>query len=160
MRIIACFIIGVFFLQSCKKNEKENSTEDHKIVKTDTANINGAFLELINNNGIGELKITSDKYKFSGKIKIKPPCYFLRNNGKVTSYPYPKFNIEKAIVIVGGTKKDSLNQVSGTEIQGLLFKKDSIIITDGTLKNYSPINKDIGIDEKDYWGFASGTYKD
>lgn len=156
MRIIAYIIIGIFILQSCKKSE---TLEDHKIVKTDTANINGAFLELINNNGVGELKITSDTYKLSGKIKIKPPCYFLRNNGKVTSYTYPKFNIEKAIIILGGVRKDSLNQLSGTEIQGVLFKKDSIIISAGTLKNYSPINKDVGIDEKDYWGFASGMYK-
>ncbi|WP_278381392.1 hypothetical protein [Chryseobacterium arthrosphaerae] len=157
MRIIIYIIIISFFLQACNKNG-EILHENHAAVKTDTTKINGALLELIDNNGIGELRITSDQYKFSGKIKIKPPCYFLRNNGKVTIYAYPEFNIDKTIVILGGTKKDSLNKISGTEIQGILFKKDSII-TAGVVKNYSPINKDTGIDEKDYWGFASGMYK-
>lgn len=157
MKTFIYISITIFCLQ-CSENKKEIPKEEHKIVITDTTKVNGVLLELINNNGIGELKITSDNYKSSGKIKIQPPCYFLRYKGKVTSYSYPKFNIEKTIVILGETKTDSLNKVYGSQIQGILFKKDSIILTPGTLKNYSSIYKDIGIDEKDYWGFASGMY--
>lgn len=157
MRTIIYISIITFCLQACKDNKGSLKAAD-KTVTTDTARINGVLLELTDHNGIAKLKITPDTYKLSGTIKIQPPCYFLRHNGRVTSYAYPKFNVQKTILILGNTHKDSLNKISGTEIQGVLFKSDSIKIA-GTLKNYSPIHIETGVDEKDYWGFASGTYK-
>ncbi|MBP2615072.1 hypothetical protein [Chryseobacterium jejuense] len=157
MRTVIYISIIICCLQACKDNKRAPKATD-KTVTTDTARINGVLLELIDNSGVSKLKITPDTYKFSGNIKIKSPCYFLRHNGKVVSYAYPQFNIQKIILILGNTKKDSLNKISGTEIQGILFKNDSIKIV-GALKNYSPIDIETGVDEKDYWGFASGTYK-
>ena len=151
------YIIMIVCLQACR-DKKDILKDNHKIVVSDTAKINGMLLELIDDNGVGKIKITSDTYKFSEGLEVKPPCYFLRYNGRVTSYAYPQFNVQKAIIILGETKKDNLGKITGTEIQGLLFKNDSIKIA-GVLKNYSPIDPETGIDEKDYWGFASGTYK-
>lgn len=157
MKTIIYISIIIFSLQACKDNKKSLKTTD-KTVITDTARIDGALLQLTDNNGVTKLKITPDTYNLSGNIKIKSPCYFLRHKGKVVSYAYPQFNIQNTIIILGSTKKDSLNKISGTEIQGILFKNDSIKIA-GTLKNYSPIDIETGVDEKDYWGFASETYK-
>ncbi|MGE8555667.1 MAG: hypothetical protein ACN6OB_17250 [Chryseobacterium jejuense] len=157
MKTIIYISIITFCLQACKDNKVSLKAAD-QTVTTDTARINGVLLELTDHNGIGKLKITPDTYKLSGNIKIKSPCYFLRHNGKVSSYAYPQFNIQNTLIILGNTKKDSLNKNYGTEIQGILFKNDSIKIA-GTLKNYSPIYAETGVDEKDYWGFASGTYK-
>ncbi|WP_160137530.1 hypothetical protein [Chryseobacterium sp. c4a] len=157
MRTTIYIFIITFCLQACKDNKTSSKVSD-KTVTTDTARINGVLLELTDHNGIGKLKITPDTYKLSGNIKIKSPCYFLRHNGKVVSYAYPQFNTQNTLIILGNTKKDSLNKISGTEIQGILFKNNSIKIA-GTLKNYSPIYIETGVDEKDYWGFASGTYK-
>ncbi|REC61773.1 hypothetical protein DRF65_13605 [Chryseobacterium pennae] len=157
MRATIYISIIIFCLQACRE-KKETLKETHKTVTTDTAKINGVLLELIDDNGVGKLKAISGKYRLSGSVKIKSPCYFLRNKGKVMSYAYPQFNVQETIVILGDTKKESLNKIFGTEIQGILFKNDSIKIV-GTLKNYSPINLETGVDEKDYWGFASGTYK-
>lgn len=157
MKTVIYISIIIFSLQACKDNKRSLKTTD-KTVITDTARIDGVLLQLTDNNGVSKLKITPNTYKLSGNIKIKSPCYFLRHNGKVVSYVYPQFNIQKTIIILGNTKKDSLNKIYGTEIQGVLFKNDSIK-TVGTLRNYSPVYVETGVDEKDYWGFASGTYK-
>ena len=157
MRTLVYISAIILCLQACK-DKKETSEENQTMVITDTTRINAVLLELIDDNGVGKLKITPDKYKLSGNIEVKSPCYFLRYNGKVASYTYPDLNVQKIIIILGATKKDRLNKITGTEIQGILFKNDSIKIA-GVLKNYSPINPETGIDEKDYWGLASGIYE-
>ncbi|MDH6254358.1 hypothetical protein M2347_004085 [Chryseobacterium sp. H1D6B] len=158
MKTLTYIIMIIFITQSCTENKSETQKLRNTRLVTDTITLDGTFLELINNNGKGELKTSSKKFKSLNTLKIKPPCYFLRYNGRLTKYKYPKFNITNTVIILGGTKTDSLNHIYGSQLQGVLFKNDSIIITEGILKNYSSVYKDIGVDEKDYWGFASGLY--
>ncbi|WP_419868815.1 hypothetical protein [Chryseobacterium sp. CT-SW4] len=151
------FLIISFLLISCKKKDTLSTVPNNSWEITDTVKVNTALLTLANNKGKGQLR-TSLGYKIGGEVKIQCPCYFLRSKEKVNRYSYPEFDISDAVVILGKVHKDSLNKIYGTEIQGVLLKKDSIILTSGVLRNYSPIDKELGVDEKDYWGFASGLY--
>ncbi|WP_027378196.1 hypothetical protein [Chryseobacterium daeguense] len=138
-------------LVSCSKVSKENRKQSHtvksKFTVTDTTTVNGVVLELIDNNGKGELKVNSHKYKISGDIKVNAPCYFLKNNNKILSYSYPDIGVDNTILIQGK---------SG--LQGIIFKKDSIIYEDylSTIHSY---DVKIGADEIVYYGFAHRTHK-
>lgn len=114
--------IPVFFIYSCKKNVENKVIVENKKTQnilTDTTYINGILLELINNNGEGELKVNSKNYKIEGKIVVGAPNTFLRYNKKVVSHKYPDVNIDDIILFKG--KRG---------IQPIIFKKDSIIYTD------------------------------
>ena len=105
----------------CSKEEKNISSEQTKKQKiiTDTATVSGTLLELTDSIGKGDLKINSDKYKISGKIKIASPCYFLRRDGKVLSFSYPDVKVDHTIIVQGRNG-----------VQGIFFKKDSVIYED------------------------------
>lgn len=157
-----CFVLILSLLPfSCKKNQEKGSSqpvnEKSTVIVTDTANIGGVLLELINDNGKAKLNINSKEYKLSGDIKIKPPCYFLRRNkNKIESFSYPDVGVKHTLVILGNmaTQNDrktfgveNSNNIYGTGMQGILFKKDSIIITNKTL-THSFVCSDIGTDER------------
>lgn len=155
MKNILLVVSILFLVLSCKK-DKENLrqpvTKNNAAIVTDTTLINGVLLELIDNNGKAELKINS-KISGSGNIKISPPCYFLRWEGnKVENFPYPDAGVDHTLVILGDIDKRS-GRICGKGLQGLLFKKDSIIITPRTL-THSLTCADSGADEKIFWGFA------
>lgn len=121
LKYIVLFI-SIIFLYSCNKTTEDKAvTEkinaDNKI--TDTTYINGILLELIDNNGEGELIVHSKNHKIAGKIVVGAPSTFLRYNKKVVSHKYPDVNIDDIILFKG--KRG---------IQPIIFKKDSIIYTD------------------------------
>ena len=146
--IIFTSILSIFMI-SCSKENKNISSEQIKKQKTitDTATVSGTLLELTDSIGKGDLKINSDKYKISGKIKITSPCYFLRRNGKVLSFSYPDVRVDHTIIVQGRNG-----------VQGILFKKDSIIYEDffPTMSSY---NIQEGADEIVYQDFAHRFYK-
>lgn len=146
--IIYTSILSIFII-SCSKENKNISSEQIKKQKTitDTATVRGTLLELTDSIGKGDLKINSDKYKISGKIKITSPCYFLRRDGKVLSFSYPDIGVDHTIIIQGKNG-----------VQGILFKKDSIIYEDffPTMSSY---NIQEGADEIVYQDFAHRFYK-
>ncbi|MCS4302804.1 hypothetical protein [Chryseobacterium sp. BIGb0232] len=163
-----CFIITLSLISfSCKKNQEkeytQSNTKKSTIIVTDTTNIDGVLLELINDNGKAKLKINTKEYKLSGDIKINPPCYFLRwEKNKVENFSYPDVGVKHTLVILGNmaTKDDrktfgaeNSDNICGTGMQGILFKKDSIIVTNKIL-THSFVCADIGTDEKDFSGFA------
>ncbi|MGG5211043.1 hypothetical protein ACQWU4_19145 [Chryseobacterium sp. MIQD13] len=150
------FVVSILFLVlSCKKDKENLSqsiTENNAVIVTDTTLIDGVLLELINNNGKAELRINS-KVSGSGNIKISPPCYFLRWTGnKVENFSYPDAGVDHTLVILGNIDKRP-GRICGKGLQGLLFKKGSIVITPKTLAN-SFTCADSGADEKIFWGFA------
>lgn len=146
--IIYISILSIFMI-SCSKENKNISSEQIKKQKiiTDTVIVSGTLLELTDSIGKGELKINSNKYKISGKIKITSPCYFLRRDGKVLSFSYPDIGVDHTIIIQGKNG-----------VQGILFKKDSIIYEDffPTMSSY---NIQEGADEIVYQDFAHRFYK-
>ncbi|WP_419870144.1 hypothetical protein [Chryseobacterium sp. CT-SW4] len=163
-----CWVLIISLISfSCKKNHEkvytQPVTEKSTAIVTDTTHIDGIVLELINDNGKAELKINSEEYKLSGEIKIKPPCYFLRwEKNKVENFSYPDVGVKHTLVILGNmaTEEDrktfgavESNNICGTGMQGILFKKDSIIVTNKTL-THSFVCADTGTDEKDFSGFA------
>lgn len=147
-KIIYISILSIFMI-GCSKENKNISSEQTKKQKiiTDTAIVSGTLLELTDSIGKGDLKIKSNKYKISGKIKITSPCYFLRRDGKVLSFSYPDVKIDHTILIQGRNG-----------VQGILFKKDSIIYEDffPTMSSY---NIQEGADEIVYQDFAHRFYK-
>ncbi|MCW3160079.1 hypothetical protein [Chryseobacterium oryctis] len=140
-------LILSFFILSCSKEKKGITIQNNESAITDTTLVNGVLLELSDSTGIGKLRIHSDEYKISGKIKIKPPCYFLKRDGKVLSFSYPEINVNETVIIQG---KDG--------VQGIVFKKDSIIYED-YFPITSPYNVKEGADEIVYQDFAHRFYK-
>lgn len=163
-----CLVLIISLISfSCKKNQEkvytQPITKKNAVIVTDTAIIDGVLLELTNDNGKAELSINSKKYKLSGNIKIKPPCYFLRRDkNKVENFSYPDVGVKHTLIILGNMATqderkifgaENSNTICGTGMQGILFKKDSIIITNKTL-THSFVCADTGTDEKDFNGFA------
>ncbi|WP_419870784.1 hypothetical protein [Chryseobacterium sp. CT-SW4] len=144
---ISIFILSLFII-SCSQEKKKVSTEfkSQKNI-TDKAIVGGILLELTDSIGKGTLNIKSDQYKISGKIKIESPCYFLRRNGKVLSFSYPDVNVDHTIIIQGRNG-----------VQGILFKKDSIIYED-FFPTKTPYSIQEGADEIVYQDFAHRFYK-
>ncbi|WP_160138668.1 hypothetical protein [Chryseobacterium sp. c4a] len=133
------------FVFSCRKEgEKTSSTMN---VITDTTLVKNVLLKLEDSSGIGILKIYSNQYKVSGKIKIKPPCYFLKRDGKALSFSYPDAAVDETIIMQGKNG-----------VQGIIFKKDSIIYED-YFPITSPYNIQEGADEIVYQDFAHRFYK-
>lgn len=152
MKIYLTYLCLFIICFSCLKNKNrpESDNISEKEIKnsiTDTAVINGALIELVNNNGKSSIRVNSKKYFLSGNIKAIAPCRFLRRDGKVLSFSYPDIGVDHTIIVQGRGG-----------IQGILFKKDSIICGD-YITSSSPYNIEEGADEILYFDFAHRTYK-
>lgn len=162
MKILCIIIISIFLLSCEKKNQMEIGRDNHSITVTDSTVIDGVKLKLIDSSGVGKLITDSNKYRISGKIKIKTPCYFLRDrNNKVTSFSYSDIGVKHTLAIVGDILNNeekshyssfSKDEIWGLKVQGILFKND-IFLTDRIVFG-GPFCVNIGLDEKDYWSFA------
>ncbi|PQA93237.1 hypothetical protein B0A69_13930 [Chryseobacterium shigense] len=148
MKKIISMAVFSSLLISCSK-EKKNTVSARPVqnTTTDTATVAGVLLELVDHDGKGQLKIHSDQYKTSGTIKIGPPCYFLRRDGKILSFSYPDVKVDHTIILQGKNG-----------VQGILFKKDSIIYED-YFPTSTPYNIKEGADEIVYQDFAHRFYK-
>lgn len=151
MRTYINFLYAFIICFSCSKNknrpEHNISEEEIKNKITDTVLIDGDIIELLDNNSKSSIRASSKKYLFSGNIKAIAPCRFLRRNGKVLSFSYPDIGVDHIIIVQGRGG-----------IQGILFKKDSIICGD-YITSYSPYNIEEGADEILYFDLAHRIYK-
>jgi hypothetical protein len=129
---------------------------------TDHAKINGYTLTLKTSKGSCLLESKWGDAVKSTILKVKPPCYFLRQGEqKLQSFAYEDAGILSTIIVIGsiisedkkekwGIKEDA---VCGESRQGILFKKSNMVITDKTLDG-GVVCKDKGADEKDFWFFS------
>ena len=167
------YLLGtLLFTVSCQgevsQGGKQLSSENRDQLKvTDTCMVNGVLFELLYNpaSGKAELRMSSEKVFRQGKIQVSPPCYFLRRNKELQMYSYPEINIGQTLIILGDTvgavekrhfgfnESDNFNRICGMGIQGILIKKDSVVITNKVLTS-SFRCADSGADEKDFWDFA------
>lgn len=164
------FLGTLLFMVSCqgdmsKAGKQRNSANQLKV--TDTCTVKGIFLELLQNpvSNKAELRMSSGKVVIKGKIQLSPPCYFLRRDKKLQMYSYPEIDVEKTLIILGDTvgaekkkyfgfdQNDDFSRICGMGTQGILIKRDSIIITNRVLTaGFTCV--DPGTDEKDFWDFA------
>lgn len=161
-----------FFMCNCSNKENKNYIEesnDNKIITTDTTIVNGVLLELIDSLGVGKLKIHSNKHKIVGNIKIKAPLYFVKINNRILNFSYRDVGVSHTVVILGDIigkeesqqKNIEKGRICGRSLQGILFKKDSIIYEDFQKDLFSSsVDCNDGLDEKLYWSFAHRTYKE
>jgi hypothetical protein len=152
MRTYLTYLYSLIICFSCSQNKNRPEPADisEKEIKnsiTDTAFINGALIELVDNNGKSSIRVNSKIHFLSGNIKAIAPCRFLRRDGKVLSFSYPDIGVDHTIIVQGRGG-----------IQGILFKKDSIICGD-YITSSSPYNIEEGADEILYFDFAHRTYK-
>ncbi|MGH1516925.1 hypothetical protein [Chryseobacterium sp. JK1] len=167
MNRIIIYLVLFFSAYSCIKNEQKPKQADSKIantfikpIVTDTVNVSGVVFELIDNNGIAELRIISDSINVEGKIKIAPPCYFVRYENKLRKYEYPAIGVQASIIIIGDTVKVKGNPktICGKALQGVSMKNNSQVIISKEVIKTNVFCLDSWIDEKDFSGFASGLY--
>lgn len=152
MKIYLTYLCIFIICLSCSqnKNRPESAGISKKEIKnsvTDTTVINGSLIQLLDNNGKSSIRVNSKKYFLSGNIKAIAPCRFLRRDGKVLSFSYPDIGVDHTIIIQGRGG-----------IQGILFKKDSIICGE-YITSSSTYNIQEGADEILYFDFAHRTYK-
>jgi len=144
-------VLIAFSIASCQKSS----------MKTDTVTVGAYKFELIQNGQGAFLRTTSDKVEEDKKLKLRPPCYFLREDGKLQTYAYEDVGVENVIIIIGDilddTKKRAYDvnsdQVCGEKIQGLVLKNQEVLISEKTISGALSC-KDNGLDEKDFWDFA------
>jgi hypothetical protein len=167
------FLLGtLLFTVSCQSEVLEggkqlNLENGDQLKVTDTCMVNGVLFELLYNpvSDKAALRMSSEKVVQQGKIQLSPPCYFLRRNKKLQMYSYPEVDIEKTLIILGDTvgadkkryfgfkESDDFSRICGMGTQGILVKKDSVIITHKVLTGGFTCT-DPGTDEKDFWDFA------
>lgn len=152
MKIYLTYLCIIIICFSCSQNKNRPETADisEKEIKnsiTDTAVINGVLIELLDNNGKSSIRVNSKKHFLSGNIKAIAPCQFLRRDGRVLSFSYPDIGVDHTIIVQGRGG-----------IQGILFKKDSIICGE-YITSSSPYNIEEGADEILYFDFAHRSYK-
>jgi hypothetical protein len=147
------FLLGtLLFTVACQHEVSEsgkhlNSENGDQLKVTDTCTVNGVLFELLYHpvSDKAALRISSEKVIRQGKIQLSPPCYFLRRNKTLQMYSYPEVDIEKTLIILGDTvgaaekryfgfdESDDFSRICGMGTQGILIKKDSVIITNKVL---------------------------
>lgn len=88
-------------------------------VKTDTANIGGLPLELLNNNGACQIK-ENEQVRY---LKPMAPCYFVRRTGELQTLKKANTTI---IAVVGTLVKPKCGQ----EAQGLRITNGTVELSD------------------------------
>ena len=159
------YIAGSLLLLSCtaftaSSGSQISSGGNEKIV-TDSCKFLGATLRLIQEGDSAYLEAEDPSRKLTGKLKITPPCYFLRFEGKLETYAYKNIGIQGVIMVIGKMADVELKRylsapedaICGEENQGILFKKKQIVLTD-RIGTDGLFCKDYGTDEKEYRDFA------
>lgn len=98
----------------------------------------------------------------SVKLKIKPPCYFLRRESTAPqSFSYKDAGVEHMILIIGSpVAKEKMakwnvqpEQSCGEGRQAILIKASGLNVSDKVLEG-GVVCRNLGADEKDFWYFA------
>ena len=159
--------LGLFLCAySCTKSERHSTqlvTKSEntavKSIVTDTATINGIHFELIDNKGIAELQVKSGYTNIEGKIKMTPPCYFVRYDHKLRIHQYTDIGILASIMILGDplqSKNDSGKKIfCGKTLQGITLKNDNKIRISTRVINAGQFCLDSWVDEKEFSSFAT-----
>lgn len=159
------YIAGSLLLLSCTaftaSSDSQTSRGDNERIVTDSCKFLGATLRLIQEGDSAYLEAEDPNRKLTGKLRITPPCYFLRRNGELLSYAYKDIKAQGVFIVVGKianteTKKifgASEEDVCGEDAQGVVFKKGEIIIPEEIFEG-GLICKDFGIDEKNFWDLS------
>ena len=159
------YIAGSLLLLSCTafvaSSGSQASKSGNERIVTDSCRYLGATLRLVQEGGSAWLEAEDPNRKLTGKLKITPPCYFLRRDGELLSYAYKDIKAQGVLIVVGKianaeTKKifgASEEDVCGEDAQGIVFKKTEIIIPEEIFEG-GLICKDFGIDEKNFWDLS------
>lgn len=146
-------ILTAFICASCSAGDNEVS---------DQANIKGYDLVLRASQGLCYLDSKIGGMATSTRLKIDPPCYFLRQGSiQPQSFSYEDAGILSTIIMIGSPITDEKrkkwnigdNDKCGEGRQAILFKKSGMAVTEKILEG-GVICKDKGADEKDFWYFA------
>ena len=145
------FIIPFLFYISCQES----------IQITDSYTLGESTFYLTQKGSEALLTVEPASVGIQGNLQVSPPCYFIRENGKIQSFSYSDVEVEEVLIIVGNIAEEEEKaaygveayQICGTQIQGLLVKKDKIVLTEETISGAMSC-KDMGLDEKDFWDFA------
>lgn len=92
--LLGCIALTSFAIVSV------NSSGNDKIV-TDSCQFLGTTLRLIQEGNSAYLEAEDPSRKLTGKLKITPPCYFLRFEGKLETYAYKNIGIQGVIMVIG-----------------------------------------------------------
>ena len=159
------YIPGLLFLFSCTafvaSSGSPASEDENERIVTDSCQFLGATLRLVQEGDSAYLEANDANRKMTGRLKVTPPCYFLRSEGKLETYAYTDVGVQGVLIVVGKIAdvelKKNLNApedaVCGEENQGILFKKKLIVLTE-RIGTDGLFCKDYGTDEKEYRDFA------
>lgn len=171
------FFIAAVLLTSCQNNQdiskiadgktKITSSKENKAVLkvTDTYSVDGIKFQLLQYGDTAKINIESKGRIIQGELKLSPPCYFVKRWGEVQSFAYPDVGVEYTLIVLGDTvgidrkkyfgmnEEADFSRICGEGIQGVLIKKDSIIVSERVLDGGFTC-LDSGRDEKDFWDFA------
>ena len=149
MKVLFIFLSLITF--SC-------ASANEKII--DNATVVSKTLTIVQENDKCYLLHNSLRYL----LAPKPPCYFLRDSGNKPQYfSYNDVGTDAVLIITGSPVSDEIRKewgvskdaVCGIESQGVIIKRNKIIITKNVLKG-GVLCKDSGSDEKNFWYFAHG----
>ena len=108
----------------------------------------------------GQCFLIHDAYR--EPLVPQPPCYFIRDSDQKPKYfSYSDVDIDAVLIVIGTLASDDMRMewglndkhVCGTEAQGILIKKNDILVTKKVLTD-GLLCRDTGADEKNFWEFA------
>lgn len=152
MRLLT--IVFSCFLATCSLAEERIT--DHAVLYYNN-------LSLISKNGNCVLHSTASSKTKKFTLKLKPPCYFLRDGKtkKIDYYSYPHMDADFVVIIFGDplspedrkiwNLKDK--QICGGVAQGVIILNNNVRISKKVLSGGRTCT-DGGHDEKDFWYFA------
>ncbi|MBC7390823.1 MAG: hypothetical protein H7329_16555 [Opitutaceae bacterium] len=152
MKFLKGFTFLLVILQSCSLDRDTSEI-------TDSYTVGETKLDLVKeNDSTAFLNITREGIVTQNKLKIKPPCYFLRKGGKVQDYSFLGVEAQHVLIVAGTMatkdrkKKFSLKneEVCGSEAQGIVFEYEKVKVTEKVFSG-NVYCKDLGVDNLYFW---------
>lgn len=157
MKKILFLLISLFYL---------NSYSQEKQIITDSCFISKHKFVLTEKNGIAGIKafLGKQEISISNKVKMTPPVYFVKQNGKENVLQDDLFvkngDIVKVFLIVGNKAPECAlegmnlkNDFCGMNVQGIIISPDGIKLTDFMYNGLTCITQN-PLDMKDLYTFA------
>lgn len=137
-------------MQSCSSQNSSNTSGK----LTDSYTVAETTLELIQeSDSIAYLHITREGVVLREKLKLKPPCYFLRKEGKVQDYSFLDVEAQHVLLVTGTMATEdrkqkfsiSKEEVCGSEAQGVIFEWEKVKLSEKVFSG-NVYCKDLGVD--------------
>lgn len=150
--LIRCSVLLIIIIQSCS-HENDNGEI------TDTFTIEATKLDLIKeNDSIAYLNVTREGTITRNKLKIKPPCYFLRKGGKIQDYSFLDVEAQHVFIVAGtmatNDRKEKFSikkeEVCGSEAQGIVFEWEKVKVSEKVFSG-NVYCKNLGVDNLYFW---------